>query len=100
MTDEATFCSAARIYLKATAPDDEPADVVLSGDDEPVVGQLAAVFWKRSSLMKAIGSRSSSIDICVPSAGRRPNSGRSRSATWKRSTRGVFAFTRQVLPGR
>ncbi len=40
MTDDATFCSAARIYLKAAAPDDEPADVVLSGDDEPVVAEF------------------------------------------------------------
>jgi hypothetical protein len=40
MTDDATFCSAARIYLKGAAPDDEPADVVLSRDDEPVLANF------------------------------------------------------------
>lgn len=37
MTDVATFCAAARIYLKRRAPDDEPADVVLTGGDDPVI---------------------------------------------------------------
>jgi hypothetical protein len=40
MTDDATFCSAARLYLKAALLDGGPADVVLSGDDEPVVAKF------------------------------------------------------------
>jgi uncharacterized protein YtpQ (UPF0354 family) len=38
--DDVTFCSAARIYLKRAEPEDGPVDVVLSGDDEPVVANF------------------------------------------------------------
>jgi hypothetical protein len=40
MTDAASFWSAARLYLKKAEPNDGPADLVSSGDDEPVVGDF------------------------------------------------------------